>query len=635
MERRGAGSNSSLYGQACVQCYKAKCRCARPEGGGSCERCTRLRKQCQPSESTRKRGNDSSAQIAKLEGKIEALTSMLQSVVKATGVQETATTLTPPIMDFWDAARPRDNATASTNHTADVPSEQISSLDPSHSPDMGSLSTEAFPHPFPMMPDAPTPDETDIHLSRFRERSLPCFPFMNIRSGVSAHEFRRERPFLFCAIEAVTTPSVQQKAARIEKLKQTLTKAIILENQSNLDMLQSLLTYITWSTDPFLKRASNLSRMMMLAISLVYDLQLTKPNSSPESYYIAKLAPGLTETDQKSPAYSIEDALEQHRAVLACFALSSIISTYLRRIDSMQWTSQMEDAIRFIQNNSERPSDEGFVFQVRLQALAQKVAHVREQHVGNNSQSRSVAAAAAGPVLLYTKVLREQLEELRNSLSLGVEQREILLVYAHYVDLCISEATRLASSEAPLLTGNQSSGVSGGGLSGFEKIDCLWRSVYAVKSWLDTWYSVTPSTYVGAPFFYWFQLVRCIVLAKHLATFQDPAWDSQTVYDTFDLIGTLRWLATKIETASKEAGEQSDDDLFRRLARMLRNCLAWIDAKRDAADGQTVSSAYVLTQPKENSVTRSNDSAWMEGVQIGDDAWFEQYLGWSPGDLGP
>ncbi|KAI1267993.1 hypothetical protein F5Y18DRAFT_377094 [Xylariaceae sp. FL1019] len=631
MERRGAGSNSSVYGQACVQCYKAKCRCV-PRPGG-CERCTRLRKQCQPSESTRNRQgvNGSSAQIAKLEGKIENLTSILEAVVKASGVQEAAIALTPPITDFWDAVRSRDNATASPSQPTNVTSEQNFHVDPSILPAIGSLYAEAPP----AIPDVPTSDESDIHLRRFRERLLPCFPFMNIPSSASAGEFRRDRPFLFRAIEAVTTPSVQQhKVARFEELKRVLTQAIMLENQSNLDMLQSLLTYITWSTDPFLKRASNLSRMMMLAISLVYDLQLTKPNL-PESYFIARMAPGLAETDQKAPADSAEDSLEQHRAVLACFALSSIISTYFRRINSMQWTPQMEDSMHFVEKNAGGPSDEAFIFQVRLQALAQKATTLRERHVGDSSQSTSVAAgASAGPVLLYTKVLREQLQELRSSLSPVVEQREILLVYAHYVDLCISEATRLASSEAPLLATGQPPGAMGGELSGFEKIECLWRSVHAINSWLDAFKTVAPATYVGMPFFYWFQFVRCVILAKHLMTFRDPAWDPQTVYNTFDLIGVLGWLATKMELASKEAGEQSDDDLFRRLGRMLRNSLAWIDAKRNTADGETAGSACVFTSSNENIATGSIDSAWMEGVQLGDDAWFEEYLGWSPA-VGP
>lgn len=99
----------------------------------------------------------------------------------------------------------------------------------------------------------------------------------------------------------------------------------MLENQSSIDMLLSILTYIAWSTDPFVKRASNLSRMIMLAMSMVYDLQLDKkPPPPPEVPIIAKMAPGLGGPEQSACDVSPQEILEQHRAFLACFVLNSM-----------------------------------------------------------------------------------------------------------------------------------------------------------------------------------------------------------------------------------------------------------------------------------------------------------------------
>lgn len=38
MEKRGPTAGSGNYGQACMQCFKAKCRCIPRPDGGACER---------------------------------------------------------------------------------------------------------------------------------------------------------------------------------------------------------------------------------------------------------------------------------------------------------------------------------------------------------------------------------------------------------------------------------------------------------------------------------------------------------------------------------------------------------------------------------------------------------------------
>ena len=284
-------------------------------------RCWRLKKQCQPSGSIRKRNNqnhETGTQIAKLEGRIEALTSTLESVVKATGV---SVDLTPSL----NTTSTDGSVNHSTSLFVDVdavptPLRDESTSASSHSNPiyLGGLS-ETFPPPL----YEPTADEAEVYLDLFRNRMLPMFPFIHMSPDLKAVQLRQERPFLFRAIVAVATPSTQLKVARIEGLKYVLTKSAVLENQSNIDMLLSILTYIAWSTDPFLKRASNLSRMIMLAISLVYDLKIADPLSQ-EAHIIANMAPGLEETDRGATGSSALGFLEQQRAFLACFVLSSM-----------------------------------------------------------------------------------------------------------------------------------------------------------------------------------------------------------------------------------------------------------------------------------------------------------------------
>lgn len=134
---------------------------------------------------------------------------------------------------------------------------------------------------------------------------------------------RQNRPFLLRAIYTVTTFSTQEKLAQVEELKHLLFTSALLKVESSIDMLLGLLTYIAWSTDTFLGRADLVSRLMMLATSLVYDLRLFRP-SPPDVQVMMAISQGQDEEARQGPNTETPFSLsEGQRAVLACFVLSS------------------------------------------------------------------------------------------------------------------------------------------------------------------------------------------------------------------------------------------------------------------------------------------------------------------------
>jgi hypothetical protein len=155
---------------------------------------------------------------------------------------------------------------------------------------------------------------------------LPHFPFFHLPSDLTAWQLRIDRPVLFQAILCVTTLSTQRKVQQAEHFKHLVFTSALIEAQSSIDLLLGILTYIAWSTDAFLGRANLLSRMMMLAISLVYDLRLFKP-STPDVQLIVRLTQGYSESELEGSSCvggaTLQGFLEQQRAVLACFVLSS------------------------------------------------------------------------------------------------------------------------------------------------------------------------------------------------------------------------------------------------------------------------------------------------------------------------
>ncbi|KAL7906091.1 hypothetical protein GGI35DRAFT_458729 [Trichoderma velutinum] len=79
---RTAG-RSAPYGQACLSCFKTKCKCIPRLEGSGCERCHRLKRPCHPADFLRRRNdkkqNSPDDRIAKLEGTLGQLVSLLQA----------------------------------------------------------------------------------------------------------------------------------------------------------------------------------------------------------------------------------------------------------------------------------------------------------------------------------------------------------------------------------------------------------------------------------------------------------------------------------------------------------------------------------------------------------------------------
>lgn len=151
---------------------------------------------------------------------------------------------------------------------------------------------------------------------------LPSFPFINLTPDITAEQLRRNRPCLFRAILTVTTFSTQKKLALAEDLKRLLFTSALVGVQSSIDLLLGILTYLAWSTDAFLGRADLISRLMMLAISLVYDLRLFKP-CQPDVQLFMVITQGGCAYDQDTGEETVQGFMEKQRALLACFVLSS------------------------------------------------------------------------------------------------------------------------------------------------------------------------------------------------------------------------------------------------------------------------------------------------------------------------
>lgn len=165
--------------------------------------------------------------------------------------------------------------------------------------------------------------QAQAHIDLFRLRMLPFFPFVHLPPDLGVHQLQRERPFFLRTIIAVTTLSIQQKLARARSIKHILAQKVIVENQSNTDLLLGLLTLTAWSHEQFLTKSGTLSRLLTLALSIASDLRLNKPLPS-DAHMLAPLTPDSEGYHKDEYIEAGQRSLEQQRAVLGCFVLSTL-----------------------------------------------------------------------------------------------------------------------------------------------------------------------------------------------------------------------------------------------------------------------------------------------------------------------
>ncbi|XXG98168.1 hypothetical protein Hte_004489 [Hypoxylon texense] len=567
------------------------------------------------------KNHNSTARIAQLEGRLEGVVSLLQSLAKA---PESSTSLREALDDENAAdqgppmiATPNSSPSiiTGTNEDSVAASGSGAPLPPSFE----DPTTAQSP------PSEPSTEEAETYLGIFRTHMLRYLAFVYIPPNVTASQLRRERPFLFRAILAVTTPTVQDKMVRGQELKRIIAQTALLENQSSIDLLLGLLTYIAWSYDSFLTRSGSLSRLIVLAISLVGDLRLNKP-VPPDVHMIGPFTPGFEGCYGDTNQETGQRYLERQRAVLGCFLLSSIVSSYFAQVDPMRWTPQMEEGLHALSVNKACPTDEVFAFQVRLQLLAQRSIHIRDQRQEDSTLIAPSTTATPLPASIYVRSFHSQLQELRASLSPDLAQDGVLIAHMHYIELCINETLHTANSNEPLLATPGKSGSSN--MTGFERLECLWRSVNAIKSWLDIFFTLPSITLSSLSFLLRAQLARCLVVLYRLSTLEDPSWDRQAVRSTVDLLLVLDRVADKLEIGSREIGEQSSDEVFIQFSRVIRTFRGWASTKI-APEEPAVEPTWSYAGTTPNVGYGMMDSNPMMMMDIGSERWFEEFLGGS------
>ncbi|KAK4234733.1 hypothetical protein C8A03DRAFT_18416 [Achaetomium macrosporum] len=523
-----AGGTPAPYGRACTNCARAKCRCIYRSGGTDCERCHRLRKECVPSVSVRKRNGRRAhvSRAAQLEAKLEDLVTLLRhqaaTADKAPCPADTAgnTSANTPAMSARSITSRTEDSSPPSCAPAILPSQKpdsepgrIRTWPPRDNLPPGSLcsgsrdTTSSVPS-VDLPSIQPGPVEAEECLANFRKYMLIFLPFVHLPATMTAERLKVQYPFLWFNIMAITCKNADQRLAMTEAGK--------------------------------VRDKPILSLVASLANSLVFDLGLNKIPGEP---YIAAC---LKISYLPAPK---EKTLEEMRAVLACFLLTSQISHSMKRLDALTWTPHMDECLQTLSRQREWEGDDLLVAQVKVQLIIEQLTRATSQSPDGRPPSYVLSS------------LRTQLRSTKAQLPGHLQQNDTILSHISYAEVAIQEVAMAKPKSC-----------FNGAMSDMERYEAMEASLSAAKEWFDRHFSIPSYVYVGMTFPYWWNMTHCLLTIHHLSILDDPAWDRQAVRNKCDPIALCDRLRLGFEEVAAlrrmEVGPTEEDDTFAKFVKL-------------------------------------------------------------------
>ncbi|KAK3991501.1 hypothetical protein QBC44DRAFT_341065 [Cladorrhinum sp. PSN332] len=565
------------YGRACTNCAKAKCRCIYRTVGAGCERCYRLKKECVPSVSVRKRNGKRAhvSRAAQLEAKIEDLVTLLQRQA-APGTSEVRFSSPAELLGGSSvaSATPTLSGHSTTSQSGDSPPRPAPVplvVLPRQMPDCsrdfrtgpvvaGTLLGEVFEpqdlrtHTVPQMVPPPVnsaslppcqympnPLEAAESLVTFRKYMLIFLPFLHLPPSMREDKLREIYPFLWFSIMTVTCKNADKRVIMSEAIKKFIAQKMVVEHEKNLDLLLALLVILGWSHHYVRKERPILCVMASLAKSLVYDLGLNKIPCEPYIAYCLK-------TPFNPPPR--EKTQDERRAVLACFLVTSQIAHSLKRLDALNWTPHMDEILLQLSQRREWEGDDLLVAQVKVQLIVEQLNRFTAQSPDNT------------PPYYYVSALHTQLQTIKSQLPHHLQTNDTLLSIISYTELAIHELAFAKPRGMPNTV-----------IPDMQRYEAMESCLSAIKSWFTRHFSIPSYVYVGMTFSYWCHLAHCLLALYRLSVLEDPAWDRRAVRNKIDLIQICERLKFGFEEIAtktmRDSGPTVEEDGFCMFSKML------------------------------------------------------------------
>jgi hypothetical protein len=168
----------------------------------------------------------------------------------------------------------------------------------------------------------PLEDEAELEeiLETYRTNMVTYFPIVVIGKDVTVKELSEDRPFLWLVIRAICSKNSARQAALGIEVRKVLGREMLLEGTKTLDLFLGLLVFAAWG-HYYMYNKPIISTVIQLAMSLAFDLGLTKPvPAEPPLVMMNYIAQGCP----RPPVNSSKRTMEERRAAIGLFLVSSM-----------------------------------------------------------------------------------------------------------------------------------------------------------------------------------------------------------------------------------------------------------------------------------------------------------------------
>ncbi|KAI1388440.1 uncharacterized protein F4822DRAFT_402841 [Hypoxylon trugodes] len=554
--------NPAPYGQACLGCSRAKCKCFQRADGSACERCHRLGKTCEPAMAVRKRKAATpppapeqpkqplpSMVSSRLEEKLDDLVTLLRSqAAEKQGPTRIQTHRQTP------QSTPEGHIGQYGNSTSPPPSHEHPDLVLDTAASVVHLVRPTSPpiSPSLILDDVSVhklPNEiADEQLNLFRHLFVSMFPLIHIPATLSAAELRHQKPFLWLVIMALTTKMVSQQFAMEETIWEIVSRRIMCQHLVDLDLILGVICFASWS-HYFKKDKPFMSKLSQLAVSLAFELGIHHdvPAISPRRHQFPV---------QKAPRQHPR-TMEERRTMLAVFHLTSSTWSTYRQTEPLRWTPYLSDCLRILGEGRGTSLDILLVTQIKCQIITNQLTCSQVDEIAGVEGPKVPSAA------LTTTLLR-QVNDIRQNLPAQIRSHRSTEFYMSYTELKVRESA-LGRPRPQDQTG----------LSQIQRLQDLESLMNNIENWI-TVYSETPiSQWVSFTSDITTQFMQYVVVLFKLNTLDEPGWDLQEVRRRADVFEILDHTCEQLNRLPTLVGMIDADGprrgFFFKMIRLLRD----------------------------------------------------------------
>ncbi|KAH6890633.1 hypothetical protein B0T10DRAFT_486368 [Thelonectria olida] len=635
--------------RACANCARLKMKCQWPASGSArpersaCVRCGRMKLSCHVPEAVPRKKRGKSTRVAQLEKKLDGIVELLaanqhiqpkgpppltpespQSTQQSQPQPQPQSQPQLPPKDpypFNGVDKTDDSPTAADLLIADVPFEEAPCLE--------------------LLPGFRISQlEAANALETYRRDYVPVYPFVPLPLSLTASDLYSQSRFLFWTIMSVIVPMSGSVQGRVRAwFRKYLAEHVMVRQEKRIDILQAIFIHLGWNDFPFYMEPQA-TPVLQMAASLVIDLRLDR---SPSCCHVAQktLLGEAWQTMNKShwePRLKFNHSLEDKRAVLGYYHISSLLAILFRRGVPFPWSNFLAQCADALLEANQYESDQYLVALVRMHHIAERAYSVMRA-VDFQDQ---VSLVFRAPLDMAINNARRELDSFVKKQPEVVRQNKIF--WSHYHTLLIRLYEPVLMMKAPSISDSESLTTEP-----FLRAEALWKLVHAISNFYNHQFSIPAVDMAALPVTAGgFIAFSAVTTSRLLFAEASPDWDPSLARRRLDFPELLRRLSELYEEAHATAQRMNrrqrilDDgtSIFLKYSYKARWIRQWVVSKLPADEQQpAVTTAATATAASTATTVVTGAQTEVEGMpdwaanfQFDENFWQELML-MGDGDL--